>query len=714
MIMRQVPSSIAVTIYNQVCTFIKTHKLQVIIFVIAFVVRFVYLIDYSGSPFFQGRLADAYFHEEWAMNILHGDIFSLKVDGVFYKAPLYPYFMAFVYFISGNSGFALMLIQVVMDSVSCVFIFLIGRTYFKDTAAFIGSMMYTFYFPSVFFSAEMEIPALAIFLTLVSFYLVSIDKQKSYLVISSVLFGFSSLALPVNLLLLPLYVLISLKNRGVKPALLFIAVTLLTIFPCTLRNIVTGGHPTLVSANGGLNFYIGNNGNYDDTVYLQPGYAFEEFYDEPRRVDGAESFVERDAYWYKKAMAFILANPVEEAALLFKKLVLYFSDYEIYRNTDTYYAKDASIYRYVPFFPASFILATGLVGMFLAIYKRKSIRPIFLCILLALPCIVFFVTDRYRLPSMCIWAIFSGFCVACIWDSLAKRSWLTGITTVAAVVSLVVLSGLNMFVVKNPEYRPHFNLGIIYEQKMEYHRALEEYLRSLVLIKQAKPYDSRTKSEAYTRMGNVYMKMNRLEDAEKSLYEAIEINPQSYPAYSYLGTLYEKKKQNDKAVEMYKKAIEIDPLDAVSMYNLGLLYFNNNAFDEAIVWFEKAIDVYPRHSGAHGNLAYIYGTREKYDLMEEHALDAIRYDQNNTPVRYNLAMLYANTGRTGEAIAQYEKITRIAPHESDNACNSLGVIYAQKNDLRRAIGYWKKALEINPDHENARYNLRKAMEIMGL
>jgi len=280
-----------------VFAFATRNRLPLIVFSVAFLIRFVHLIAYSSSPFFQVHIADALYHEDWALRILGGDIFSLKMRGGLYKAPLYPYFLALSYLISGTSNFLAMLLQVIMAALSCLLLFLIGKRYFSASAACVGALIYNFYFPAVYFSTEMEIPTLAIFLTLLSFYLLVESPRAIALVGSAVVFGLSLLALPTNFLLLPLYVLVLLrKHGGMKQgrgkAMLFAAVVFATVFPCTLRNLIVDRRLTLISANGGINLFIGNNAKYDETVYLQPGYAFEELYDEPRRNAGADAFAE--------------------------------------------------------------------------------------------------------------------------------------------------------------------------------------------------------------------------------------------------------------------------------------------------------------------------------------------------------------------------------------------------------------------------------------
>jgi tetratricopeptide (TPR) repeat protein len=703
---------------RSVLALLDRNRRPLIVLCVAFLVRFVYLVAYSHSPFFQVHIADALYHEQWARRILEGDLFSLRMPGVLYKAPLYPYFLAFSYLLSGKSNFLPMLLQVVMSAFSCLLLFLIGKRYVGAGAAFIGALGYCLYFPSVYFSAEMEIPAVAIFLTLLSFYLLIKDARTLSLVMSAAVLGLSLLALPTNVLLLPLYAFMAFKRsdgatrRRVGKAALYAAIAVATVFPCTLRNAIAGGHPTLISANGGINLYIGNNEKYDETVYLQPGYAFEEFYDEPRRIAGAASFADRDRYWYNKALDFVLKHPVQEASLLLKKLVLYFADYEIYRNTDTYYAKKHSVYENVPFVPASWILAAGLVGLALTIHARRHLELVAFCALQALPCLVFFVADRYRLPSMGLWALFSGVFVTFMVDVAKARAWSSGIAPFVGALCLVVVSHGNFFVVKNPEYRPHLNLGFIHETQTRYDRALEEYATALNLAQKAAPRDARLESELCARIGNVHMASGDLDAARKSFGRAVAIDPNSAPAYSYLGTLYAKEKRGDLAVEMFTRALEINPWDVVSIHNLGLFYLDNGRLDEAIARFRRAIELAPEHAGAHANLAYAYGRQGKYSLMEQEARKALQCDPEASSARYNLAFLYLNTGRIDAAIEQYQAIARKAPRDSSKAHNQLGVIYAQKNDLRRATEHWQKALEIDPNNANARANLKRARMMM--
>ena len=60
-------------------------------------VRVVYWLVYARTmPFLTHPLADAGIYEGWATAIAQGDVWS-RAAGVFYRAPLYPYFLAAIH-----------------------------------------------------------------------------------------------------------------------------------------------------------------------------------------------------------------------------------------------------------------------------------------------------------------------------------------------------------------------------------------------------------------------------------------------------------------------------------------------------------------------------------------------------------------------------------------------------------------------------------------
>ncbi len=112
-----------------------------------------------------------------------------------------------------------------------------------------------------------------------------------------------------------------------------------------------------------------------------------------------------------------------------------------------------------------------------------------------------------------------------------------------------------------------------------------------------------------TSMIQIYLDMNKTEEAMKYLDMAIQQDPTNATYLFAQGTLYEKVGEEEKAIESYEKAIDVDENYFDAYYNLGALYYNegvkqievanaipaneNEKYQEELKkadkWFEKAL-----------------------------------------------------------------------------------------------------------------------------
>ena len=93
--------------------------------------------------------------------------------------------------------------------------------------------------------------------------------------------GLAALAVANILLFLPMALLWVIVARRALPwprrllnALPLLLGASLVIAPVTLRNYLIGDDLVLISSNGGINFYLGNNANYEETIRIPPGPAW--------------------------------------------------------------------------------------------------------------------------------------------------------------------------------------------------------------------------------------------------------------------------------------------------------------------------------------------------------------------------------------------------------------------------------------------------------
>jgi len=105
----------------------------------------------------------------------------------------------------------------------------------------------------------------------------------------------------------------------------------------------------------------------------------------------------------------------------------------------------------------------------------------------------------------------------------------------------------------------------------------------------------------YARMGDVYLKKNDMDNAEKSYLKAIEVDPTQAGAYGALASLYNQQKKLDEAAKMSAKALELmgDSGDASQVFNQGVIFWNQSKVAEAKAMFEKAAKLDPKMADAH-------------------------------------------------------------------------------------------------------------------
>ena len=96
-------------------------KWIIVIFAAAFSLRLLYLIQIQSIPLFYHLAGDGRTYDEWAQRIAAGDWLG---SGVFYQAPLYPYFLGALQITFGHNLWAIRIVQVLLGSLSCVLIYL--------------------------------------------------------------------------------------------------------------------------------------------------------------------------------------------------------------------------------------------------------------------------------------------------------------------------------------------------------------------------------------------------------------------------------------------------------------------------------------------------------------------------------------------------------------------------------------------------------------
>ena len=171
------------------------HKWPIIVALTAVAVRIIYLIEISHQPGFAVPMVDEKWHWLWANDILTKSFWG---EGAYFRAPLYPYFLALLVKITSGSIFWSKFLQILICGPTAWLIFKLADRLFDKSAAILAGFIYAFYGLFVFYDTMFLIPVLFIPLLVWGMYRVvafrESDSLKSWF-ITGIVFGLAEVIL---------------------------------------------------------------------------------------------------------------------------------------------------------------------------------------------------------------------------------------------------------------------------------------------------------------------------------------------------------------------------------------------------------------------------------------------------------------------------------------------------------------------------------------
>ena len=160
---------------------------------------------------------------------------------------------------------------------------------------------------------------------------------------------------------------------------------------------------------------------------------------------------------------------------------------------------------------------------------------------------------------------------------------------------------------KPDRFRPHYNLGQIYEEQKRYKEAAAAYKRALPLkIDESigdEPIDA---MRAAFNLANVYALLNEHAQAVSTLQEIIRRLPEGETSHYNLGLSLAALGKHREAVNEFKEAIRLRPDYTDAYYNLGLAHIKLEEWPQAVEALKKTLEHKPDYAEAHYNLGLIY------------------------------------------------------------------------------------------------------------
>ncbi len=372
---------------------------------IAALLRLSHVVAIRDAPWIQHMQLDHRIYDEWGQRIAAGDWVGAHA---YFVDPLYAYFLGIIYWIAGHRPIVVLGIQALLGVGTCYLTYLLGRRVFGPRLGSLACLAMVLYAPAIYCEALVEKTALSLFLFTLSLVLY-LDQTRRHITFAAVTLGLAALTRGNFLVFIPLGTIALLLRKphsdegetsGVTQRPLasqvvssiklnseiagrFLMASFLVVSVAVVRNSLVAG-VTATTTNLGQNLYIGNHagnttGTYSPPSFVRPDPRLEEddFRAEAeRRLGRRLDPQEISSYWRHQALGEMAEHPGLTLERTFKKLRLFWHDYEIPDNGNMDLAGDDSLILRLPLLSMGLLLPFAILGAGLSFRTNTRVQVI--------------------------------------------------------------------------------------------------------------------------------------------------------------------------------------------------------------------------------------------------------------------------------------------------------------------------------------------------
>jgi tetratricopeptide (TPR) repeat protein len=228
---------------------------------------------------------------------------------------------------------------------------------------------------------------------------------------------------------------------------------------------------------------------------------------------------------------------------------------------------------------------------------------------------------------------------------------------------------------------------------------------------------------AYNNLGRLYYQQSRFEEAVRALKRALELDPKLPPTHALLGFSYFRMGDFKSARDELTLAVKLNPGDKNAQLILGRSLYELGAYKDAAQVLEKLQDEDPKNPDALYTLGLIHmelaastlGELQKvapdsylielllgrfaeikqlYFEAIEHYKRALAKDPNGLGLDYALAHALWASGRSQEALPEYQRALKIDPYDYNASWEAARIVLG--DNPAEAFRLSTRALELMP------------------
>ncbi len=592
---------------------------------LAVVVHLAVWLGSGGDPSLNEPLVDARTYHELAVGLARDGVLN---EHFLWQAPFYPFFLALVYKVFGVSLTAVRVVQVLLAAATCALTLRLGRRVAGPGVGLLAGLMLAVTGPFVFFNLQLLATGWAAFwmvvlanLALDAFAEEASLRPAALLGVAGALAFLTRPTFAPVLLILGLILLLrrsggwGISRTGLGRVAALGVGLIVVLVPYSATMIQLTGHDGLLPPSGGINLYIGNNPQFEETINIRVGLPWEELIAEPMRHGFGPGPWAGQPYFRGKVKAFIKDEPMAFGGLLGRKSLHLLNSRELPRNVDIYNHREwspvlsALVWKAGPWaFPMGVILPLALVGWLLD--RRPGSGALAgMALAYGAALVLVFVSARYRVAMLPLLVVAAAQGVFWLKAQAGRPGGRQG-----ALAALVLVGSVTLAAYPGPFAQEQgdlhgelfYGVGWNHYQREDWEGA-ERYFRKAVGV-------APDLAEAHNFLALVLTKREAWEEACTEFAAAVEIRPGYGEAERNLDRC------RQRAVESrYRKARTLEegsPAEALAVYE--------SIFEERPDWVEVRV-----------RLAWMLATSEDEGLRDRARARALLQDPSVLKLKGN-------------------------------------------------------------------------------
>ena len=255
-----------------------------------------------------------------------------------------------------------------------------------------------------------------------------------------------------------------------------------------------------------------------------------------------------------------------------------------------------------------------------------------------------------------------------------------------------------------------------------------------------------TRDDLYLRRAQAYFEKEQIGAAMMDVTRAIELNPKNMDAFLLLSEIYYQMGDQSNITATLNRAMEVDPYDSRPVVKMAEISLLQQQYELALGFVGNALKLGPYNPQAYFVKGMVYLAKQdtatalknfliareqdadfyapqhevnKIYVAQDHPLteDFLRYTVAHYPdewlSRYDLALFLQDHEAPEEALLHYDTLLMLQPGNSRLLFNKGYVYFVYLGDNQKALEYFSRSLEADPNYLDALYNKGHVLEQMG-